>query len=182
MEVNTTFQGVGSHGHKKGECTFYQCYGTHQGGKGDIIDAIIDRPIKFSCHIIAGKIMQHYTKGECTLNAICVVEFYLQGVKLSSCKFFMDELLQACADVQEKGGYFIFIYLLTTFIVWKWNPPHRRERVPSPTGACTTLLVVPLLVILPILTHLLLLLQLPWVEVMMKILSRNILPVSKTIY
>jgi hypothetical protein len=53
----------------------------------------------------------HYYKGECMLDALSVGEFYAQGGKLNWCKLFMNKMLQVCANMHEKGGYFIFGYL-----------------------------------------------------------------------
>lgn len=69
---------------KIGENKYYTKYSTQLCRKGAIIDLINIPSIKFSCHIIDMKFMQHYTKGECTLDTISMKESYEKGEQLNS--------------------------------------------------------------------------------------------------
>ena len=62
------------------------------------IDLINNPAVKFTCYVIVGKTMRHYTKGEYTLDTISVVEHYLQGTELNWCTFMLNELFKACED------------------------------------------------------------------------------------
>jgi hypothetical protein len=35
-------------------------------------------------------------------------------------------------DMHERGGYFIYGYLLVAFTMWKWRPPQGRELAMTP--------------------------------------------------
>ena len=56
-----------------------------------MIELIINEQVKFSYYRISCKVTQIFTKGKCTLNAISVLEFCIQGEKLSWSKFMLDE-------------------------------------------------------------------------------------------
>jgi len=71
--------------------------------------------------------MRSYYKGECTLDALLVVDFCAQGAVFNWCSFLLEELLVACEEVQEKGGTFTYGYLLLEFIMLKWNSAMGRQ-------------------------------------------------------
>lgn len=60
----------------------------------------INKPnVKFSYYTIVGKLMQNFSRGECTLYTISVVKAYVQGMQLNWCRFLIHELYDACEDV-----------------------------------------------------------------------------------
>jgi len=87
---------------------------------GAVIDLINNEQIKFSCHIIVGKLMQHYTKGECSLDAIYVAKSYNKGEKLNWSNFMLSELFETCKDVYKCATCFIFGYLVILLAIMKW--------------------------------------------------------------
>jgi hypothetical protein len=70
--------------------------------------------------------MRSYYKGECTLDALSVVDFCANGVVFNLCGHMLEELLVACEEAQEKGGTFTYGYLLMAFRMFKWKPPMGR--------------------------------------------------------
>ena len=73
------FQNTSKSGKKTGDNNYYTKYVTQRGGKGACIDLINVHSITFFCHIISRKIIHHYTKGECVLDTISVVEASEKG-------------------------------------------------------------------------------------------------------
>jgi hypothetical protein len=73
--------------------------------------------------MISSKVMHSYYKGECTLDALSVVDFCANGAVFNWCSYLLEELLVACEEVQEKGGTFTYGYLLLDFAMLKWRPP-----------------------------------------------------------
>jgi hypothetical protein len=65
------------------------------------------------------KVMQNYTRNECTLEVIIVAEFNKNSAPLNWCKYLLTEMLQECVDVHDKVRYFIYVYLLVAFSMWK---------------------------------------------------------------
>ena len=59
---------------KVGDGNYYKKHDTKRRGKGENIDLRNKLAVKFACYMIATKTMRHYTKGECTLDTISVVE------------------------------------------------------------------------------------------------------------
>lgn len=68
---------------KEGNKDYYEKYKTKHRGKGAKIDLISKEEIKFAYYIIARKIMTHFAKNECTLDAISVAEHYCKGEVLN---------------------------------------------------------------------------------------------------
>jgi hypothetical protein len=73
--------------------------------------------------------MRSYYKGECTLDALSVADFYHQGEVFNRCSFLLEELLKACKEAQEKGGTFTYVYLLVALTMIKWNSPVGRQPI-----------------------------------------------------
>jgi len=71
--------------------------------------------------------MLSYTRNECTLDVIFVVEFSKNGMPLNWCKYLLNELLQACAYAHEKSSYLSYGYLLVSLAMWKWKPPSGHD-------------------------------------------------------
>jgi hypothetical protein len=83
QDVTEGFQILGKHGKKKGELRLYEKYGTCRGGRGVHIGLINDDQVHMYCYMIRGKVMHKYLKGECTLDAIAVVEFNKNGAPMN---------------------------------------------------------------------------------------------------
>jgi hypothetical protein len=75
-----------------------------------------------------------YYKGECTLDALSVVNFCINGVVFNWCSYLLEELLVSCEEAQEKGGTFTYGYLLIAFAMWKWRSPSGRQLSPTDKG------------------------------------------------
>jgi hypothetical protein len=60
------------------------------------LNQINDEQVHCACYVIAGKVMKNYSRGECTLDTIAVVEFRKNGAPLNWCKYLLTEMLQAC--------------------------------------------------------------------------------------
>jgi hypothetical protein len=80
-----------------------------------------------ACYLITGKVMKNFTRNKCTLDAIAVVEFTKNDTPMNWCQYLLQEMLQAYADIHERTTYFIYDYLLVTFAMWKWKPPHDED-------------------------------------------------------
>ena len=118
-EVSAAGQTSSKHARKSGDIDLYTKYGTRRGGKGAKIDLINKPEIWFACYLIASKTMQHYTKGECTLDTISIVEHCTQGAKLNWCSFVLKELFAACEENYKRTTSFIYGYLILAFTMWK---------------------------------------------------------------
>lgn len=81
--ISTTFQTRVKRGKKNLEENIYARYGTEQGGRGAKLDRINKVDIKLYCSLIAGKTMHHFTKNECTLDAISMAEHCCKGEVLN---------------------------------------------------------------------------------------------------
>jgi hypothetical protein len=57
------------------------------------------------CYLIAGKVMKNYTKNECTLDAIAVVEFTKNGAPLNWCQYLLTKMLQAYVKESMSGPH-----------------------------------------------------------------------------
>jgi len=90
--------------------------------------------MKFSFYIIASKTMWHFTKNECTLDAILVVEHCCRGGVLNWLAFVLNALFEACEHMYRWGTRSIFRYLLMSLEMWKWRPPKEREMKPIVEG------------------------------------------------
>lgn len=73
-DVMMTFQNISKRSNKARDQNYYENFFTKRGGKGSKIDLISLPNIKFSCYLIASKIMRRYTKGECPLDTIPFAE------------------------------------------------------------------------------------------------------------
>lgn len=121
-------QGKGKRVPKKpDELSLYEKYGTVRKGKGALIEPIKNPQIKFAVQIIAGKVMRHYVKGECTLYAISVAEFCNEGAEMNWCQYLLNELFQACADAHKNKVSFIYGYPLVSLAMMKYKPPPTWE-------------------------------------------------------
>jgi hypothetical protein len=87
--------------------------------------------VRMACYVITRKVMHSYYKGECTLDALSMANFCVNGVVFNWCSYLLEELLVACEEVQEKGGTFTYKYLLLDFVMFKWRPPMRRQLEPA---------------------------------------------------
>ena len=67
----------------------YDKYVTRRRGQGAHIASIIEEKVQIDCYLILGKVMQKYTKGECTLDAIQVEEFNKNGAPMNWCKYLL---------------------------------------------------------------------------------------------
>jgi hypothetical protein len=85
--------------------------------------------VRTSYYIIENKVTRSYYKGECTLDALSMVDFCANGIVFNWCSYFLEELLVACEEAQEKGGTFTYGYLFPTFTMLKWMPPTGRPLV-----------------------------------------------------
>jgi hypothetical protein len=126
-DVDKGFQGPRKHGKKKGEVILYEKFHTHRGGRTSRIDPIILETVQMAYYIIANKVMRSYYKGECTLDALFVADFFPNGVVFNWCSYLLEELLAACEESQEKGRTFTYGYLLISFSMSKWKPPMGRQ-------------------------------------------------------
>jgi hypothetical protein len=70
--------------------------------------------------------MCSYYKGECTLNALSVVNFCANGAMFNWCIYLLEEILISFEEAHEKGGIITYGYLLIAFSMWKFHPPTRR--------------------------------------------------------
>jgi hypothetical protein len=122
-DVSKGFQGPRKHGKKKGEVILYEKFHTQRGGRTTKIDPILPEMVQTSCYMIASKVMRSYYKGECTLDALSVAYFCVNGVVFNWCNYLLEELLVVCEEAQEKGGTFTYGYLLVAFTMWKWTSP-----------------------------------------------------------
>lgn len=142
-DVSTACQTTSKRAQKSGDADLYRKYGTKWGGKGAKIEFINKLEIKFSCYLIAGKTMRHYTKGKCTLDTISIAEHWVQGAKLNWCSFLLKELFDACEENHKRATSFIYGYLIIDFYMWKWKNPIVRVPVEIPEGQPLTLKFVP---------------------------------------
>jgi hypothetical protein len=126
-DVSKGFQGPDKHGKKKGELSLYEKFNTKRGGRTTVIEPILPETVQTGCYVIANKVMRSYYKGECTLDALSVVDFCTQGAVFNWCSFLLEELLVACEEAQEKGGTFTYGYLLVAFTMLKWKSPVGRQ-------------------------------------------------------
>jgi len=126
-DVTQGFQGSGKNDRKKGELNLYDKNGTKWGGHRAHIDPINDEKVHCACYRRADKFIKNYSRGECTLDAISIVEFYKQGAPLNLCKYLLIEMLQVCASMHELVAYFIHGYLLVAFTMSKLKMPQGRE-------------------------------------------------------
>jgi hypothetical protein len=76
--------------------------------------------------------MKNYSKGECTLDTISVVEFYKEGTQLNWCQYLLTEMLQACVDAHEMVHLFYLWIPVSFFFMWKWKPPARCSLSTTP--------------------------------------------------
>jgi len=83
QNVSDEFHGSRMHGRKNGTLILYDLYGTFRGGFEYHIDPINDAHVIFYCYLIPSKVMKNYTKNECTLEMILVVEFTKNGAPLN---------------------------------------------------------------------------------------------------
>jgi len=83
--------------------------------------------IRFSCYIIPSKTMRHFSRNECTMDAISVVEHCCKGEILNWSAFILNELFEACEDVYRQSTNFLFGYILMSLAMWKWRLPRERE-------------------------------------------------------
>jgi len=63
--------------------------------------------------------MRNFSKNECTLETISIVEHFYEGKVLNSSGFVLNEIFEACEDIY-KSINFIFGYILMTLAMWKW--------------------------------------------------------------
>lgn len=63
------------------------------------------------------RITHKYTKVECTLDTIQLVEFCVQGARLKWCKNLVDELLLRCVKAHKNTSDFIYGYFLLGFFM-----------------------------------------------------------------
>jgi hypothetical protein len=77
--VSNGFQGPSKHGKKKGEPNIYERFHTQRGRCTTKIDPILPKTVRTDCYIIARKFMRSNFKGECTLDALSVVDFCANG-------------------------------------------------------------------------------------------------------
>jgi hypothetical protein len=96
--------------------------------------------VQMTFYIISSKVMQSYYKGECTLNALYVADFYANGAVFNWYNYLLEEILVVCEEAQEKGGTFTYGYLLITFTMWKWKPPMGRQLELADKGCLAKLL------------------------------------------
>jgi len=81
---------------------------------------MINNPhINLAFHSIDGNIIRHYTKGECRLDVIFVVEACDHGEKLNWCSYMLNELFEAYEDVYKRATYFIYGYLVIAITMMK---------------------------------------------------------------
>lgn len=117
-------------GKKTIENNYYNKYDTHHNGKGDNIEPINFPAIKFTCYIIDGKIMCHYTKGKCNVDTILVAKACDNGEQLNSCSYMLNELYEGYEYVYKMERYFIYGYLVFYLAMMKRCPSKCRELTP----------------------------------------------------
>lgn len=127
LNVSSMFKNVSKCGKKKGDDNLYKKYSTQHKVHGAVIDMNNNEKIKFSCHIIIGKLMCHYHKGEYTLDIIFVAEAFDRGEILNWCNFLLNEIFEACKDVYKWVPYFIYGYLFVSIAMLKWCSTEGRE-------------------------------------------------------
>lgn len=125
--VSSAFQTGAKRVKKRSEDNIYAKYGTKQGGRGAKLDIINKVNIRFPYYLVVGKTMCHFTKNECTLDAILVVEHYFQGEVLNWSTFVLNELFEDYEYVYKKATNFMFGYILMSLAMWKWKPLKERE-------------------------------------------------------
>jgi len=64
---------------KESDNHYYKKYKTKCGGNGTKIELINKEDIKFSCYIIVGKMVRHFSKRKSTLFTISVAENCCKG-------------------------------------------------------------------------------------------------------
>ena len=106
-DVSVAGQTSSKHTRKSSDSNLYTKYGTRWGDKGAKIDLINKPEIQFACYLIASKTMRHYTKGECTLDTISIMEHCIQGIRLNWCSFVLKELFAACEENYKRTTSFI---------------------------------------------------------------------------
>jgi len=74
--VTNDFQGLGKCINKKWDPSIHDRFNTRWGGIRALIDPILPETIHLACYMIPYKFMRTYMRGECTLGAILVVDFY----------------------------------------------------------------------------------------------------------
>lgn len=90
-----------------------------KGRKNDMIKKIV---IRFTCYIIASKTMRHFTRNECTLDAIFVAEHCCKGEVFNWFSFILNKLFEACEDIYRWNTNFLFGYILMSLVMWKSKP------------------------------------------------------------
>jgi hypothetical protein len=138
-DISKGFQGPRKHGKWKGEISLYEHFHTQRGGHTTKIEPILPETVRTTCYMIYSKVMHSYYKGECTLDALSVVDFCTNGAVFNWCSYLLEELLVACEEVQEKGGTFTYGYLLLAFTMMKWRPPMGRHLAPTDKGCLTNM-------------------------------------------
>jgi hypothetical protein len=133
-DVSKGFQGPSKHGKKKGEPSLYEIFHTQRGGCIAKIDPILPEITRTTFYVISSKVMRSYYKGECMLDALSVADVCANGAMFNWCSYFLEELLVACEEDQEKGGTFTYGYLLISFDMLKWTPPSGRPLSPTDKG------------------------------------------------
>jgi len=126
-EISTPFQAGAKQAKKEGDNDYYRKYNTKQGGRGAKIDLINKENIRFTCYIIAGKVMLNFSRNECTLDIISVMKHCSDRVSLNWTTFLLNELFEACKDVYRRRTNIIFKYFIMTLAMWKWCPPTQRD-------------------------------------------------------
>lgn len=71
--------------------------------------------------------MRHFSKNECTLDAILVAEHCYNGEVLNWSTFILNELFEAYEDIYKRSTNFIFGYILMTLAMLKWKPSKGRD-------------------------------------------------------
>jgi hypothetical protein len=83
------FHGLWKHEYKREELSIYEIYGTKQGVRGMQIAPIKDEQVCMACYLIVGKILRNYTRNECTLGFIVVVELSNNATPLNWCDYLL---------------------------------------------------------------------------------------------
>jgi hypothetical protein len=63
------------------------------------IDPILLETVMTIHYVITSKVMHSYYKGECTLDALSVVDFCANGAVFNWCSYLLEEILVACKEV-----------------------------------------------------------------------------------
>jgi len=93
------FQARAKWGKKPTEDNIYTRYGMEWGRKGANLDRINKDNIWFSCYLIVGKTMRHFTRNEYTLDTVSIEEHCCQGEILNWVAFLLNELFEPCEHV-----------------------------------------------------------------------------------